>query len=73
VEAIVTLRSLAAGVVPPVAGLKHLDPAVTVDVVVGESRRIGTGYGLSNSFGFGGVNTSLVLAGAAQVGHPARP
>jgi 3-oxoacyl-[acyl-carrier-protein] synthase II len=62
VEAIVTMASLRKGLVPPVAGLRTIDPTITVDVVMSEPRPVATGYGLSNSFGFGGVDTSLVLA-----------
>jgi 3-oxoacyl-[acyl-carrier-protein] synthase II len=62
VEAIVTMASLRRGMVPPVAGLRTIDPTITVDVVMTEPRPIAPGYGLSNSFGFGGVDTSLVLA-----------
>jgi 3-oxoacyl-[acyl-carrier-protein] synthase II len=68
VEAIVTLRSVRDRLVPPVAGLRQVDPAVTADVVVAEPRRVGAGYGLSNSFGFGGVNVSLLLGDAESVG-----
>jgi len=62
VEAIVTLESLRRGLVPPVAGLCNRDPAITIDAVQGEPRAAPSGHALSNSFGFGGVNTSLVLA-----------
>jgi 3-oxoacyl-[acyl-carrier-protein] synthase II len=64
VEAIVTLRSLRERLVPPVAGLRRVDPRVEVDVVRDEPRPIGGGLGLSNAFGFGGANACLVLAGA---------
>ena len=63
VEAIVTLWSLRHRLVPPVAGLVRVDPKVAIDVVSGRPRAIDSGYGLSNSFGFGGVNAALVLAG----------
>jgi 3-oxoacyl-[acyl-carrier-protein] synthase II len=62
VEAVVALSSIGHGLVPPVAGLRTVDPAVTVDVVQGEPRRVPSGPALSNSFGFGGANTVLVLA-----------
>jgi 3-oxoacyl-[acyl-carrier-protein] synthase II len=62
VEAIVTVVSLRTGLVPPVAGLRTLDPQITIDVVHGAARPVSPGLGLSNSFGFGGANTSLVLA-----------
>jgi 3-oxoacyl-[acyl-carrier-protein] synthase II len=66
VEAIVTLRSLAARLVPPVAGLRQLDPGIDLDVVRDEPRPIAAGFGLSNSFGFGGMNTALVLRHAGE-------
>jgi 3-oxoacyl-[acyl-carrier-protein] synthase II len=62
VEAIVTLWSLRHRLVPPVAGLRRVDPEVGLDVVAGVPRAIDKGYGLSSSFGFGGANASLVLA-----------
>jgi 3-oxoacyl-[acyl-carrier-protein] synthase II len=62
VEAIAALRSAYEQLVPPVAGLHTLDPAVGVDVVCGTPRKVRRGYVLSNSFGFGGANTALVLA-----------
>jgi 3-oxoacyl-[acyl-carrier-protein] synthase II len=61
VEAIVTLRSLREGVVPPVAGLRTIDAEIGADVVAGEPRVVGPGYGLSTSFGFGGHDAALVL------------
>jgi 3-oxoacyl-[acyl-carrier-protein] synthase II len=62
VEAIVTLRSLQAGLVPPIAGLRHVDPKIDLDLVQGTPRAVHRGPALSNSFGFGGLNTALVLS-----------
>lgn len=61
-EAIVTLKSLREGVVPPVANHCTTDPQCPVDVVSGSPRRISSGPALTNSFGFGGHNAALVLA-----------
>jgi 3-oxoacyl-[acyl-carrier-protein] synthase II len=62
VEAIVTLKALASRCVPPTAGLETIDPAIEIDPVRFEPRAIGPGPALSNSFGFGGMNTALVLS-----------
>jgi 3-oxoacyl-[acyl-carrier-protein] synthase II len=62
VEAIVSLISLRHRLIPPVAGLRTIDPGFDLDVVQGTPREGPPGYVLSNSFGFGGANTALVLA-----------
>ena len=62
VETIVTLMSLREGLVLPVAGLRQVDPEVELDVVTGDPRKIGSGFGLTSSFGFGGSNAVLVLS-----------
>jgi 3-oxoacyl-[acyl-carrier-protein] synthase II len=62
VEAIVSLASLQQRLVPPVTGLRTVDPAINLDVVQGTPRYRPPGYALSASFGFGGMNTALVLA-----------
>jgi 3-oxoacyl-[acyl-carrier-protein] synthase II len=64
VEAIVTLRSLRAGLVPPVAGLRRTDPDIEIDLVQDAPRKIRAGPAISNSFGFGGLNTALVFVAA---------
>jgi 3-oxoacyl-[acyl-carrier-protein] synthase II len=62
VEAIVSLISLRHRLIPPVAGLRTVDPDFGLDIVQGTPREGSPGYALSNSFGFGGANTALVLA-----------
>jgi 3-oxoacyl-[acyl-carrier-protein] synthase II len=62
VEAIVSLISLRDRLVPPVAGLRTIDPDFDLDIVQNAPRQGRQGYALSNSFGFGGANTVLVLA-----------
>jgi 3-oxoacyl-[acyl-carrier-protein] synthase II len=61
VEAVVALTSVAKCLVPPVSGLRTLDPDISVDVVQGPPRTVRPGPALSNAFGFGGANTVLVL------------
>ncbi len=60
-EAVAVLMSLRHRQVPPVANYETPDPEISADIVSGSPRQIGEGVGLSNSFGFGGHNASLVL------------
>jgi 3-oxoacyl-[acyl-carrier-protein] synthase II len=70
VEAIVSLISLRDRIVPPTAGLRTLDADLNIDVVQDRPRQVGAGCALSNSFGFGGANTALVLAAGPSVDGP---
>ena len=64
-EAAAVLLSMQHGQVPPTHGLVTPDPELpAVDIVVGEARSWEPGPSLSNSFGFGGHNGTLVLAPA---------
>ncbi|HUF83168.1 MAG TPA: beta-ketoacyl-ACP synthase II [Acidimicrobiia bacterium] len=64
VEAMAALLSLRDGVVPPTANLERIGDDIGIDVVGGEVREIGAKPALSNSFGFGGHNATLILAPA---------
>ena len=61
VEAVASILALRNHLVPPVANYETPDPDITADVVHDSPREIGDGVALSNSFGFGGHNASLVL------------
>ncbi len=61
VEAAYTALALARGVVPPTINLDEPDPACDLDYVPHRAREVGAGAALSNSFGFGGTNVSLVF------------
>ncbi len=61
VEGIVALLSVVNGVVPPTLNLEKKEPDVLLDVVAGAARRLPLTAVLSNSFGFGGQNVSLVF------------
>ena len=61
VECVAALLSCRNGLVPPTANHKQKDPEITVDVVSGEPRVIDNKIALSNSFGFGGHNATLVV------------
>jgi 3-oxoacyl-[acyl-carrier-protein] synthase II len=47
--------------IPPTAGTTEVDPAVGLDVVIGAPRKADVEVVLSNSFGFGGHNGSVVF------------
>jgi 3-oxoacyl-[acyl-carrier-protein] synthase II len=64
VEAVVSLLAMAAGQVPPTANHERTDPEISIDVVAG-SPRARSGPVLSNSFGFGGHNATVILGPGA--------
>ncbi|HLI54471.1 MAG TPA: beta-ketoacyl-ACP synthase II [Acidimicrobiales bacterium] len=64
-EAVALALTIAHGVIPPTAGLEELDPEIRLDVVTGSPRPWQPGPALSNSFGFGGHNGTIVMAPAA--------
>jgi 3-oxoacyl-[acyl-carrier-protein] synthase II len=64
VEAVAALLSVRDGIVPPTANLEHVGDDIELDVVAGSPREVGSKPAISNSFGFGGHNASLVLTAA---------
>lgn len=65
VEAIAVLLSQRDGLVPPTANLEKLGDDINLDVVSGEPREIAAAPAISNSFGFGGHNATLVITPAS--------
>jgi len=61
IEAIVTVLSLRDGVAPPTINLENPDPACDLDYVPGSARRAPLRHAISNSFGFGGQNVSVLF------------
>ena len=61
VEAAATALSIERGVVPPTINLATPDPACDLDYVPNTSREMPLQTALSNSFGFGGQNASLIM------------
>jgi 3-oxoacyl-[acyl-carrier-protein] synthase II len=64
-EAIACLLAFANGAVPPTANLERLGDDIALDVIAGAVRELAPAPALSNSFGFGGHNATLVLAPAS--------
>jgi len=61
IEAGLTIHTLREGWMPPTINLTHPDPECDLDYAPLEPRRGEVRVALSNSFGFGGANTSLAL------------
>jgi beta-ketoacyl-acyl-carrier-protein synthase II len=61
VEAALSALAIRDGVLPVNANLAARDPDCDLDFVTGEPRRLAVRAALSNSFGFGGSNSCLVL------------
>ncbi len=61
VEGIFTAKTLEQGIIPPTINLDEPDPKCDLDYVPHRARRSDVTFALSNSFGFGGINASLVF------------
>jgi 3-oxoacyl-[acyl-carrier-protein] synthase II len=61
VELIVCVLAIRDGVAPPTINYEHPDPNCDLDYVPHEPRRMPIHTALSNSFGFGGQNDTLVV------------
>ena len=62
IEAAISVLSIVNGVVPPTAHVDELDPAIAIDVTPNEARSRRVRHVVSNAFGFGGTNATLVLS-----------
>ena len=60
-EAIFCAMAIRYGVIPPTTNLEDPDPECDLDYVPNEARETKVRTAMSNSFGFGGTNGSLVL------------
>jgi 3-oxoacyl-[acyl-carrier-protein] synthase II len=60
-EAIATVLALVHDLVPPTAGLVEPDPEIPFDCVPRQARSVAVEWAMSNSFGFGGQNCSLLF------------
>ncbi len=61
IEAIATIQAIKTGIVPPTINQEHPDPDCDLDYVPNEARQHEVTVGMSNSFGFGGHNATLVF------------
>jgi 3-oxoacyl-[acyl-carrier-protein] synthase II len=62
VEAAIAVLALERGVLPPTLNQEDPDPQIDLDVVPNEARPHAARIAISNAFGFGGTNSTLVFA-----------
>lgn len=66
-EAVSVVESMQRGIIPPTANTTALDPELApIDLVVGEPAEWTPAPAISNSFGFGGHNASLIFGPAPE-------
>ena len=61
IEAIITVQALKEGILPPTINYNDPDPDLDLDYIPNVARKAEIRVALSNSFGFGGHNATLVL------------
>jgi 3-oxoacyl-[acyl-carrier-protein] synthase II len=62
VELVICVLALRRGVLPPTINYETPDPACDLDYIPNTAREVRVRHALSNSFGFGGQNASLVVS-----------
>ena len=62
IEAIICVMALRRGVLPPTINYEVPDPECDLDYIPNLAREVRVRHALSNSFGFGGQNISLILS-----------
>jgi 3-oxoacyl-[acyl-carrier-protein] synthase II len=72
IEAIVSALAVQHQAIPPTAGLEEPDPACALVHVPGKGRKARVRAVISNSFGFGGMDSALVLT-EPELGPPRTP
>lgn len=66
-EAMACVKAIASGTIPPTINLDTPDPECDLDYTPNVARRKELGMVMSNSFGFGGHNSVLILGAASSI------
>jgi 3-oxoacyl-[acyl-carrier-protein] synthase II len=66
IEAVICLLALQGQFLPPNINFRNPDPALKLNVVANEAREANIDIALSNSFGFGGTNASILIQKFAE-------
>ena len=61
IEAVATVLTVNTGIIPPTINLEEPDPECDLDYVPNVAQKADIKYAISNSFGFGGTNATLVF------------
>lgn len=61
IEAIACIKALNEGLVPPTINYREKDPELDLDYVTEGVRKVDVKYAMSNNFGFGGHNGSVIF------------
>lgn len=61
IESVFTIQTIRTGQVPPTINYENPDPECDLDYVPNEARSLDVDIAMSNSFGFGGHNASLIF------------
>ncbi|MEO6739681.1 MAG: beta-ketoacyl-[acyl-carrier-protein] synthase family protein, partial [Chthoniobacteraceae bacterium] len=61
IEAVFSVLAMRGGFLPPNINLSERDPAWDLDIIANNAREAQVGCVVSNSFGFGGTNASVVI------------
>ena len=61
IEAVACVKAIEEGVIPPTINYREKDPELDLDYVTEGARKVEVKYAMSNNFGFGGHNGSIIF------------
>lgn len=61
IEAVLTIKAMEKSLIPPTINVDNLDPACDLDITPNVAKEREINVAMSNSFGFGGTNATLVF------------